>query len=118
MDEETNYSSDDNIQEEEPNENNEEVNIAADDTENDLSHEESAIKPDDNENEIEECYDEDSGIAEEFGEEENIEEDEGMSDELFSKVLSELITLKSRTESKKKQSQVIPFCKKFSKFKY
>ena len=36
-----------------------------------------------------------------------------MSDELFSKVLSELITLKSRTEIKKNQSKVIPCAKHF-----
>jgi hypothetical protein len=42
------------------------------------------------------------------------EEAEGMiSDDMFSKVLTELITLKCHTDSKKKQSQVIPSAKKF-----
>ena len=41
-------------------------------------------------------------------------EDEGMvSDDMFSNVLTELITLKCRTDSMKKQSQVIPSAKKF-----
>jgi hypothetical protein len=128
MDEEIDYSSDDNVapqQEEEEGENNEpnyeDVNAVANDTENDLSHEENENATELDENKAGECYDDnDDDIAEEFEtEEEEVEncegsEDEnGMSDELFKKVLSELITLKSRTELKKNQSKVIPCAKNF-----
>jgi predicted RNase H-related nuclease YkuK (DUF458 family) len=62
-----------------------------------------------------ECYDndEDDNVEENFEEGDNLEEGGGMSDRLFSKVLSELITLKSRSEVKKHQSKVIPCAKKF-----
>ena len=59
-----------------------------------------------------ECYD-DEDVEENFEERGTLENDNGMSDELFSKVLSELITLKSRTEIKKNQSKVIPCAKHF-----
>ena len=129
MDEEIDYSSDDNVapqqEEEEEGEKNEpnyeDVNAVANDTENDLSHEENENATELDENKAGECNDDsDDDIAEEFGtEEEEVEncegsEDEnGMSDELFKKVLSELITLKSRTELKKNQSKVIPCAKNF-----
>jgi hypothetical protein len=66
-----------------------------------------------NASDIEECYDNDDDVEENFEERGNLEDDDGMSDELFSKVLSELITLKSRTEIKKNQSKVIPCAKNF-----
>ena len=59
-----------------------------------------------------ECYDDDEA-EENFEEGDNLEEGGGMSDRLFSKVLSELITLKSRSEVKKNPSKVIPCAKKF-----
>ena len=64
-----------------------------------------------NASDFEECYD-DGDVEENFEERDNLENN-GMSDELFSKVLSELITLKSRTEIKKNQSKVIPCAKHF-----
>ena len=64
-----------------------------------------------NASDAEECYD-DNDVEENFEERDNLENN-GMSDELFSKVLSELITLKSRTEIKKNQSKVIPCAKHF-----
>jgi hypothetical protein len=66
-----------------------------------------------NASDIEECYDNDDDVEENFEERGNLEDDDGMSDELFSKVLSELITLKSHTEIKKNQSKVIPCAKNF-----
>ena len=66
-----------------------------------------------NAGDVEECYDDDDDVEENFEERGNSENDDGMSDELFSKVLSELITLKSRTEIKKNQSKVIPCAKNF-----
>jgi predicted RNase H-related nuclease YkuK (DUF458 family) len=66
-----------------------------------------------NATDAEECYDDAEDNSEER---ENVEDDDdtdGMSDKLFSKVLSELITMKSRSETKKNQSKVIPCAKKF-----
>ena len=67
--------------------------------------------------EEEECYDDDGDdeynedIADKSDENDS---DDGMSDKLFNQVLSELITLKSHAEfRKKKQSKVIPCAKKF-----
>ena len=67
--------------------------------------------------EKEECYDDDGDdeynedIADKTDENDS---DDGMSDKLFNQVLSELITLKSHAEfKKKKQSKVIPCAKKF-----
>ena len=64
-----------------------------------------------------ECYDDDGDdeynedIADKSDENDS---DDGMSDKLFNQVLSELITLKSHAEcKKKKQSKVIPCAKKF-----
>ena len=65
-----------------------------------------------NASDADECYD-DEDVEENFEERGTLENDNGMSDELFSKVLSELITLKSRTEIKKNQSKVIPCAKHF-----
>jgi predicted RNase H-related nuclease YkuK (DUF458 family) len=65
-----------------------------------------------NASDAEECYD-DNDVEENFEERGNLEDDDGMSDKLFSKVLSELITLKSRSEIKKNQSKVIPCAKNF-----
>jgi hypothetical protein len=65
-----------------------------------------------NASDADECYDNED-VEENFEERGNLENDNGMSDELFSKVLSELITLKSRTEIKKNQSKVIPCAKHF-----
>ena len=65
-----------------------------------------------NASDAEECYD-DNDVEENFEERDDLEDDDGMSDRLFSKVLSELITLKSRSETKKNQSKVIPCAKKF-----
>ena len=69
------------------------------------------------EKEEEECYDDDGDdeynedIADKTDENDS---DDGMSDKLFNQVLSELITLKSHAEfKKKKQSKVIPCAKKF-----
>ena len=69
------------------------------------------------EKEEEECYDNDGDdeynedIADKTDENDS---DDGMSDKLFNQVLSELITLKSHAEfKKKKQSKVIPCAKKF-----
>jgi hypothetical protein len=103
----------------------ENTDTVANNTENNLSHDDDDDDDDDDdgdnevtnpsENNAEECYDDDD-VEENFeGEKgENFEQDEnGMSDKLFSKVLSELITLKSRTELKKKQSKVIPCAKNF-----
>jgi hypothetical protein len=103
-----------------PNENSQE--ITNDEIENDLSYDENDLSydyenstelpPNDSGNEADKEYydEEEENIADKY--EENTDED-GMSDELFSKVLSDLITLKSRTEVKKKQSKVIPCAKKF-----
>ena len=65
-----------------------------------------------NASDADECYDDDD-VEENFEERDNLENNNSMSDELFSKVLSELITLKSRTEVKKNQSKVIPCAKHF-----
>ena len=66
-----------------------------------------------NATDAEECYDDDEENLEERDNLEDDDDTDGMSDELFSKVLSELITIKSRSETKKNQSKVIPCAKKF-----
>ena len=100
------------------NENSRKITAVNNDTENDLSAvaELNDSGNDDGGAEEDECYDGDGDdeynedIADKIDENDS---DDGLSDELFNKVLSELITLKSRTESKKKQSKVIPCAKKF-----
>jgi hypothetical protein len=101
------------------NENSRKITVKNNEIENDLAVAELNDSGNDEEDveEKEECYDDDGDdeynedIADKTDENDS---DNGMSDKLFNQVLSELITLKSHAEfKKKKQSKVIPCAKKF-----
>jgi hypothetical protein len=83
-----------------------------DETDN-LVYDENATIDSGNEAGDEECYNDYNEEEENVDKYEENVSDDGMSDELFSNVLCDLITLKSRTESRKKQSKVVPCAKKF-----
>jgi hypothetical protein len=102
---------------EKSNENSRKITAKNNEIENDLAAVVELSDSGEDVEEKEECYDDDGDdeynedIADKTDENDS---DDGMSDKLFNQVLSELITLKSHAEfKKKKQSKVIPCAKKF-----